>query len=76
MQKLLNLKETAGLIGVPVKTLYDWRHRGIGPTMIKVGRHLRIDPDDLDEWVQERRESPRPERSSPDDQAAPGGHRG
>ena len=37
--------------GVPVATLYRWRYVGTGPPAIKVGRHLRFDPDDLEMWI-------------------------
>lgn len=29
------------LLGVPVKTLYQWRYKGVGPAGVRVGRHLR-----------------------------------
>ena len=38
-------------LGVPEKTLTDWRYRGIGPLHIKVGKHVRYRPVDVRGWV-------------------------
>ncbi|MFR9774472.1 helix-turn-helix domain-containing protein [Micromonospora sp. MS34] len=41
-------------LGVPVGTLYQWRHRRTGPRASRVGRHLRYDPAAVRAWVTER----------------------
>jgi excisionase family DNA binding protein len=41
-------------LGVPVATLYQWRHKGIGPKSHRVGRHLRYKPDDVRAWLEEQ----------------------
>lgn len=51
MKKLLSADEVSDLLGVPVSTLYQWRHKHTGPKAIRVGRHLRYDPDDLERWI-------------------------
>lgn len=38
-------------LGVPVATLYQWKHRGTGPRAAKVGRHLRYVWSDVDAWL-------------------------
>ncbi|WKX72175.1 AlpA family transcriptional regulator [Streptomyces sp. XD-27] len=43
--------EVAAYLGVPVKTLYQWKYRGIGPNVYKVGRHLRYRWSEVDAWV-------------------------
>ncbi|GAA0636313.1 hypothetical protein GCM10009535_10680 [Streptomyces thermocarboxydovorans] len=43
--------EVAAYLGVPVKTLYQWKYRGIGPNVHKVGRHLRYRWHEVDAWV-------------------------
>ncbi|MGW5659462.1 helix-turn-helix transcriptional regulator [Streptomyces sp. NPDC003758] len=43
--------EVAAYLGVPVKTLYQWKYRGIGPDVHKVGRHLRYRWHEVDAWV-------------------------
>ncbi|WP_374201683.1 helix-turn-helix domain-containing protein [Saccharopolyspora sp. 6M] len=40
----------------PVRTLYDWNHKGTGPPSYRVGGTLRYDPRDVWEWMQENRE--------------------
>ncbi|MEU2363074.1 helix-turn-helix domain-containing protein [Streptomyces noursei] len=44
-------EEVATYLGVPVKTLYQWRHRHIGPDALKVGRHLRYRWQEVDAWL-------------------------
>ncbi|WP_102926769.1 helix-turn-helix domain-containing protein [Streptomyces noursei] len=44
-------EEVAVYLGVPVKTLYQWRHRRIGPNALKVGRHLRYRWAEVDAWL-------------------------
>ncbi len=39
---------------VPVPTLYQWRHKGIGPKSRRVGRHLRYKPDDVRAWFEDQ----------------------
>ncbi|WP_411158269.1 helix-turn-helix transcriptional regulator [Streptomyces sp. CBMA29] len=43
--------EVSEFLGVPVATLYQWRHRGIGPKVHKLGRHLRYRWAEVEEWV-------------------------
>ncbi|MCM8549204.1 AlpA family transcriptional regulator [Streptomyces sp. STCH 565 A] len=43
--------EVAEYLGVPVKTLYQWKYRGIGPNVHKVGRHLRYRWAEVDAWL-------------------------
>jgi predicted DNA-binding transcriptional regulator AlpA len=43
--------EVAAHLGVPVKTLYQWKYRGTGPTALKVGRHLRYRWRDVESWL-------------------------
>ncbi|MEV1331499.1 helix-turn-helix domain-containing protein [Micromonospora costi] len=44
-------EEVSAYLGVPVATLYQWRHRGIGPRASKVGRHLRYRWPDVEKWL-------------------------
>ena len=41
----------AAYLGVPVKTLYQWRYNGVGPRAFRVGRHLRYRPEDVEAWL-------------------------
>lgn len=51
---LAAIEEVSEYLGIPVKTLYQWRHRGIGPRASKVGRHLRYRWDDVEKWVDQQ----------------------
>ena len=50
-QRLATPHEVADHLGIPPATLYQWRHRGIGPRAARVGRHLRYRWADVDAWV-------------------------
>lgn len=52
--RLLTIEQVAEHLQVPVKTLYDWRHRGIGPKGLRVGRYVRYRPADIDSWLDDR----------------------
>jgi excisionase family DNA binding protein len=54
MRPLLTLREVAGLLAVPERTLYAWRHERTGPPVTKVGKYLRYDQDALERWLAER----------------------
>ena len=51
MEKLLSAEEVSEYLGVPVATLYQWRHKGTGPQGLRVGRFLRYEPDAVREWL-------------------------
>jgi excisionase family DNA binding protein len=46
--------EVADVLGVPVRTLYQWRHKGVGPLGLRIGRHLRYRAADVSEWIDRR----------------------
>lgn len=53
MQKLLTPNQAAEVLNLPVRTLADWRHRGLGPPWLRVGRHARYPDDGLTAWIDE-----------------------
>ena len=46
---LMNVKQLAKFLGVSVNTIYSWVHQKRIP-YIKVGRLVRFDSQDLDNW--------------------------
>lgn len=54
MRRLLWAEEVAVLLGVPVKTLYQWRYKGVGPVGVRIGRHLRYREADVEAWIEGR----------------------
>ena len=54
MDHLLGPQEVADYLGVPIRTVYAWRHRGTGPRGFRVGRHVRYRREDVDAWLEEQ----------------------
>lgn len=57
LEQLIGVEELSEYLGVPVKTIYDWRLSGHGPCAIRVGRHLKYAVSDVREWLASQRES-------------------
>jgi predicted DNA-binding transcriptional regulator AlpA len=51
MGKLWSIQDVAEYLGIPVKTLYDWRSHQYGPVGRKIGRYVRYRPEDVYRWV-------------------------
>jgi hypothetical protein len=43
--------EVADYLGVPARTLSQWRYLNTGPRWSKVGRHVRYRWADVESWV-------------------------
>jgi predicted DNA-binding transcriptional regulator AlpA len=41
--------------GVPKSTLDQWAYLGTGPRYVKIGRHRRYDPRDVEAWIESRK---------------------
>lgn len=48
---VLNEKEASQYTGFSVRTLQDWRFRGVGPSYIKIGRSVRYRLSELDAFL-------------------------
>ncbi|MFG2010604.1 helix-turn-helix transcriptional regulator [Micromonospora sp. NPDC048868] len=53
-ERLWSVADVSAFLGIPVGTLYQWRHRRIGPRASRVGRHLRYDPADVRAWFHDK----------------------
>lgn len=51
-QPLASPEEVSEHYGVPLKTLYMWRHKGTGPRSAKIGRHVRYRWADVDAYFE------------------------
>lgn len=49
-ERLWGVQDVANYLGVPVKTLYEWRRTGYGPAGRRVGKYLRYDPAAVRQW--------------------------
>ncbi|MEI6414931.1 MAG: helix-turn-helix domain-containing protein [Pseudomonadota bacterium] len=55
ISRLLNKHEAAAIIGIQPHTLDKWRMTGKGPRFVKVGRHRRYDPADIQAWIESQK---------------------
>jgi predicted DNA-binding transcriptional regulator AlpA len=55
VKPLWTIEDVSTYLGVPVKTLYGWRLKKVGPAAVRIGKHLRYDPDEVVDWVKSRR---------------------
>ncbi|TAM70771.1 MAG: DNA-binding protein [Microbacteriaceae bacterium] len=52
LERLLSVEELSDYLGVPVRTLYDWRVDGRGPKALHAGRVLRYPESRVQEWIE------------------------
>lgn len=52
---LLTQAEVAVLLGVPERTIEDWRLTKSGLPWLKLGRHVKYERDDVLAWAREQR---------------------
>lgn len=53
-ERLMSVVELSEMLGIPVETLYGWRHRGEGPAGYRVGRHIRYRRTTVEAWLEDR----------------------
>lgn len=51
MNKLWSIQDLADYLGVPVQTVYQWRMKDYGPRGVKVGKHVRFRPAEVERWL-------------------------
>jgi hypothetical protein len=44
--------DLAVFLGIPEKTLRDWRSKNYGPEWVKMGKHVRYNPAVVRSWVE------------------------
>jgi excisionase family DNA binding protein len=52
--KLMSLTDVSEMLGIPVHTLYRWRHKGDGPVGYRVGRHVRYRREVVEAWLEQQ----------------------
>jgi excisionase family DNA binding protein len=57
MERLLRPDEVAAILGVPLRTIYRWRSHHEGPRGYRIGRHVRYRVDDVEQWLDARRDA-------------------
>src|SRR5829696_6844323 len=53
-EKLMSLTDVSEMLGIPVHTLYRWRHNGDGPAGYRVGRHVRYRREAVEAWLEQQ----------------------
>lgn len=53
-EELLSPQDLADLCQVLGATVYRWNHCGYGPSPLRIGRHVRYRPSDVDVWLQQQ----------------------
>jgi excisionase family DNA binding protein len=53
-ERLMSIVELSEMLGIPIETLYGWRHRGEGPVGYRVGRHVRYRRTTVEAWLEDR----------------------
>lgn len=51
---LASVPQVAAYLGVPEKTMYQWRTQSKGPRGIRVGKYLRYRWADVDAWLEQQ----------------------
>jgi excisionase family DNA binding protein len=54
LDPLLTIEEVSEYLRTPVKTLYDWRYKHVGPKAMLIGRALRYRASDLNAWLDQQ----------------------
>jgi excisionase family DNA binding protein len=52
--RLWTVEDVSEFLGVPAKTLYQWRTRGYGPPGMRIGRYVRYRREEVLAWVAQR----------------------
>ena len=55
MPTLVDERAASVCLGLSTRTLQKWRLQGLGPRFVKLGRAVRYDPADLQEFLQASR---------------------
>lgn len=50
-ERLMSPADLADYLGVPIRTVYAWRHHRTGPPGLKVGKHVRYRRSDVATWL-------------------------
>jgi excisionase family DNA binding protein len=55
-ERLMTVDDLAAMCGVPKATVYKWRSTGEGPPGLRLGKHLRFRPRDVEQWLETRQD--------------------
>ena len=58
VKEWFTVNELAEWLQMSPHTVYQWRYRGTGPVGHRIGRHLRFRREDVEAWLEQRRDKP------------------
>ena len=58
VKEWFTVNELAEWLQMSPHTVYQWRYRDTGPVGHRIGRHLRFRREDVEAWLQQRRDRP------------------
>ena len=53
LQELWTVEQVSAFLHVPIGTMYQWRHKGVGPPAYRAGKRLLYDAADVRRWLVE-----------------------
>jgi excisionase family DNA binding protein len=53
-ERLMSITDLSEMLGVPIHTLYRWRHKGEGPVGYRIGRHVKYRRATVEAWLETR----------------------
>lgn len=56
---LVSPQQLAEYLGIPLKSVRNWRTTGSGPRGIRVGKHVRYRWSDVEAWLERQADQPR-----------------
>jgi excisionase family DNA binding protein len=51
-ERLMSITDLSEMLGVPIRTLYRWRHKGDGPAGYRIGRHVKYRRATVEAWLE------------------------
>lgn len=60
VERLWSVADLAARCDVSEATVHQWLYKGTGPRSLKVGRYRRFRPDDVERWLDEQADDPKP----------------
>ena len=55
-EPLMGVDDLAEFLGIPKHSIYAWRKTNGGPPAHRIGKHLRWRREDVEEWLESRRD--------------------
>jgi excisionase family DNA binding protein len=51
-ERLMSITDLSEMLGVPIHTIYRWRHKWEGPVGYRIGRHVKYRRATVEAWLE------------------------